>query len=134
MEFILNPKIENLKYFFNKNKKNTKYFRYFKKRSFDIIDNHILTLLLIDGDKTVGYGHLDLEDGITWLGIMVCDDCKSKGYGKIIMDKLITYRNNDIYLSVDNENIIAQKLYAQSGFVTIENNVNNKIMILKKNG
>ena len=37
------------------------YFRYFDKRSYEIIYNHTQTILLYEENEVVGYGHLDNE-------------------------------------------------------------------------
>jgi hypothetical protein len=86
LNFNINPSIELLELFFNNNPKNQTTFRYFKNRNFDSIKNHILTLLLYQNNDIIGYGHLDKEDNITWLGIMLGDKYVGNGLGGIIMD------------------------------------------------
>ena len=95
-------------------------FRYYSKRiPSKAIANHLVTVLLID-EETVGYGHLDLEDGIVWLGICVKDSCVGKGYGSIIMDKLVSSHDGDIMLTVDSDNAAAIALYKKFGFKVIK--------------
>ena len=36
-------------------------FRYFNKRDISIIENHLVTVVLVEGTKNIGYGHLDPE-------------------------------------------------------------------------
>ena len=48
-----------------------KSFRYFGNRSLSVLENHEYTCLLMYSGTPVGYGHLDKEDGIVWLGIVV---------------------------------------------------------------
>jgi len=38
-------------------------FRYFNKRSFDALKNHIVTLILEENGNALAYGHLDQEAG-----------------------------------------------------------------------
>lgn len=132
MTIINNPSIEELKDFFIINQKNQINFRYFKNRDFNIISNHVKTILLKDNDKILGYGHLDKdESNQIWLGIMVCDDCMGFGYGKIIMAELLINQKDIIKLSVDIENTIAKKLYENNGFVITE--IKEKFYIMEKN-
>lgn len=92
-----------------------KSFRYFNKRPVSAIAGHLVTCLLIDQKRPVGYGHLDLENEIVWLGIAVIDSGKRKGYGKKIMSFLIDFASksqiNEINLSVDKNNQAAIQLY-----------------------
>lgn len=131
--FDVNPKIENLKKFFNENPNNQETFRYFKKRDFNVIENHTLTVLLYSENNIIGYGHLDKDGEKTWLGIMLCDNCIGNGIGNIIMDKLIEQKKDNIFLSVDKNNIVAKKLYIKKGFVLSEEKENYIIMKLNKN-
>jgi ribosomal protein S18 acetylase RimI-like enzyme len=132
LNFNINPSIELLELFFNNNPKNQTTFRYFKNRNFDSIKNHILTLLLYQNNDIIGYGHLDKEDDITWLGIMLGDKYVGNGLGGIIMDKLIQNSIDDIFLSVDKENLIAKNLYIKKGFYIIEEKEKHIIMKLNK--
>ena len=129
---IYQPTIEEIKDFFLKNEKNQVNFRYFKNRDFNIISNHVKTILLKDNDKIVGYGHLDKdENNQVWLGVMVCDDCIGRGYGKKIMTELLINQKDSIKLSVDIENMIAKKLYENNGFMVTE--IKEKFYIMERN-
>ena len=59
--------------FIKSNINGAKTFRYFSKRPYSVIKNHIYTCLYYIDDVCVGYGHLDFEDKKTWLGIIVSD-------------------------------------------------------------
>jgi ribosomal protein S18 acetylase RimI-like enzyme len=99
-------------------------FRYFNSRPLDCIQNHICTYILSDNEIPVAYGHLDKEDNTTWLGIAVIANAKGKGYGKQMMQKLITSAKEQniaiIKLSVDNDNLNAITLYKNFGFKLLE--------------
>lgn len=131
MTFIESPKIEELELFFNSNPINQKTFRYFKKRNFSIISNHKKTILLKDEENYLGYAHLDVELEKIWLGIMVCDECISKGIGTMLIEKLLDNVNENIFLSVDKDNSQAMKLYKKNNFDVIEEHKDYYIM--KKN-
>jgi ribosomal protein S18 acetylase RimI-like enzyme len=92
-----------------------KSFRYYNKRPVSAIAGHLVTCLLMDHENPVGYGHLDLENEIVWLGIAVIDSEKRKGYGKKIMSFLVDFAFksgiNEINLSVDKNNQSAIQLY-----------------------
>lgn len=95
-------------------------FRYFNKRDINIIENHILTVLLLLDNKPIGYGHIDFDEKY-WFGICILEGYQGKGYGKKIMDYIFNHniiKNlNEIYLSVDKSNKIAIKLYEKYGFI-----------------
>lgn len=102
-------------------------FTYFDSRSLDILDNHVVTLVLEDDDKSIiGYGHLDKEDETVWLGIALSQGHKGKGLGKVIMDALISSASeegvDEIKLSVYRDNVPAQRLYEKFGFKLSDQN------------
>ena len=124
--------LEDLDVFIKKNPEGCKSFRYFNKRPYNIIQNHIYTCLYYLDNECVGYGHLDEEDDKVWLGILVSDSKKGQKIGDKIMDDLISKTNSDISLSVDINNLPAFKLYEKKGFVTISRNIHYKTMKLTK--
>lgn len=94
-------------------------FRYFESRDmYSCIDNHEKTILLINNEKPIGYGHLDRDssDGKLWLGICLIEGFTGKGYGKLIMHELLKNQSENIYLSVDKPNKAGYNLYKKSGF------------------
>jgi GNAT superfamily N-acetyltransferase len=118
--------------FIKSNINGVKTFRYFSKRPYTIIKNHIYTCLYYINNVCVGYGHLDYENEKTWLGIMVSDSEIGKKIGDQIMDDLISNSENNIYLSVDISNNSAVYLYMKKGFEITEKKINFYIMKLKK--
>ena len=124
--------LEKLKLFFKKNKKSKKNFRYYNTRKFDIIKNHLVTILYYRDNVCVGYGHLDEEENKVWLGIVVDEEHQNLGIGGLIMDDLLSKYKGTIHLSVDRTNIKAQKLYKKKLFTIIEVNKNHYIMELKR--
>ena len=98
-------------------------FRYFSKRPLTVIKNHLVTYLIMEGDLgPVCYGHLDQDQDsrIVWLGIAVREGHYNRGLGNIMMKSLICFaRDNNIpevFLSADNDNVNAIKLYSKFGF------------------
>jgi RimJ/RimL family protein N-acetyltransferase len=96
-------------------------FRYFSKRSFSALNDHLITLLGFDDDGTpIAYGHLDQEEGTVWLGICVAESHKGKGHGKQMINALIesgkSLKVRSIHLTVDDYNNDARKLYESTGF------------------
>lgn len=95
-------------------------FRYFSTRTPSILNNHITTILLYEDERPVGYGHLDKDSEVIWLGICVSENKERKGYGKLIMDRLIEEAQlkniSRINLSVDINNHDAVKMYVKYGF------------------
>jgi len=98
-------------------------FRYFTKRPLSCVKNHLVTLVLTNGADSVGYGHLDRDNGKIWLGIAVSESHLGQGLGKMIMKKLIEYGRKfgigEIWLSVDKDNYKAQMLYRKNHFKNV---------------
>ena len=124
-----------LKIFVDNLGKSSTTFRYFDKRPISILEQHLCTFLLINNDNIpIGYGHLEKEDEITWLGIALIETETKKGFGKIIMNELISFgknaKINHLCLSVDKSNSTAQNFYMHFGFIkTLE--TNSKIFMKK---
>lgn len=115
--------ISLLRSFISKLGSSSRTFRYFESRDLEsCLLNHKKTILLIDGDEPIGYGHLDKDpsDKKTWLGIALREQSCGKGLGKKIMEKLLENCSEDIYLSVDSLNVAGQKLYSKFGFEIIK--------------
>jgi ribosomal protein S18 acetylase RimI-like enzyme len=126
----IKPEVKDIEYFFSENKSD--FFRYFNKRKFDIIKSHTYTSLYLYDNNVIGYGHIDNEDNKNWLGIFISEKYRNKGIGNIIMEDLLEISIDDVYLTVDKENINAIHLYIKIGF-TIEKEENNHyLMIYKK--
>ena len=106
-------------------------FRYYNKRDFGVIDNHLVTILLKNSmGEPIGYGHLDKENDIVWLGIAIIEKEMGKGYGKLVMDKLLFEAKkkeiHTIFLTVDKKNHSAIGLYKRFGFV-VESDLGDRI-------
>lgn len=99
-------------------------FRYYNKRTFDVLINHLYTVLFFHEGTPVAYGHLDNENGTTWLGIAVVEKEKGKGLGKKVMENLLEEAAQKKYpsinLSVDKDNTAAIALYKKYGFNIVE--------------
>lgn len=100
-------------------------FRYFSNREYEVIHNHVSTLLLLKDGEPVVYGHLDKDGDNVWLGIAVIESQKGLGLGKFMMRQLIelAYKNelSRLVLRVDKDNTAAFNLYCRYGFV-VDNN------------
>jgi ribosomal protein S18 acetylase RimI-like enzyme len=121
---IIDNNIYYLKEFLNNALPNT--FRYFNKRSIDVITNHVITLVLLDKELPVGYAHIDFDKNKYWFGICILENYQGKGYGKTIMEYIFNnekIKNIDkIYLTVDKINVNAIKLYTKFNFYIIDEN------------
>ena len=126
------PSLIELDEFIKSNINGIKTFRYYSKRPYTIIKNHIYTCLYYIDNICVGYGHLDFENEKTWLGIIVSDNEVGKKIGDQIMDDLILNSKNDIHLSVDISNNSAVYLYKKKGFEILDKKINYYIMKFKK--
>ena len=99
-------------------------FNYFKSRPFSVLNDHLLTCLMMDNNLPVGYGHLDKDGETIWLGIAIIEGYTGKGIGHEIMNYLIKFavaKNlSEVKLSVGSDNASAISLYLNSGFKFIE--------------
>ena len=100
----------------------TESFRYFARRPVEIVLNHLLTVVLLDGQESpVAYGHLDKEGIHLWLGIAVAQKAQGSGLGKMMLHHLIDYARTrgelSITLTVDKHNTKAIRLYEANNFV-----------------
>jgi ribosomal protein S18 acetylase RimI-like enzyme len=129
---ISNPSILEIKKFIDSNPNGLKKFRYFNKRGFDVIKNHLKTLLLVDNEKIVGYSHLDREGDDIWFGIMICDDCVGKGHGSFLIKETLSEFYGDVKLTVDKDNLPAINLYTKNNFKILEEHSDYFLMINKK--
>jgi len=97
------------------------HFRYFTSRNASIIKNHLATFLLLLNEEPIGYGHLDKDGDIVWLGIAIKTHHQGKGLGKLLMQMLISQARvtqlQNVHLSVDNSNSAGIKLYNKYGFI-----------------
>ena len=99
-------------------------FRYFDKRNLSVLKNHVETVILKVNKSFAGYGHLDKEGDIVWLGIVVLKEFQGMGFGAKIMNELIkkaiALNLSFIKLSVDTKNLVARALYVKKGFRLIK--------------
>ena len=107
-------------------------FRYFKNRNVpDFMESHALTILGMIDSKPIGYAHIDVEEK-HWIGICILSEFQSKGYGRILMNFILNYarvtRIQEVYLTVDLENIPAYTLYNSLGFIECEKTSNHFLM------
>lgn len=110
-------------------------FRYFNTRPTSVIENHFVTAVLIQNSSTVGYGHLDKDNDIIWLGIAVSEMATGKGFGRLMMSFLVTRADEMnlpvITLTVDKNNIKAIKLYQRFGFLYVRN-INEQAQLMER--
>lgn len=62
---------DNLQTFLDNLSQEENGFRYYERRKFDVLENHLRTLLVFSGNDPIGYGHLDREADKVWLGIAI---------------------------------------------------------------
>ena len=102
----------------------------------DFYNNNLF--LLLEDDNVVG--SILLRNRVSthslkkfwWIySVYIKENCRRKGYGKIIMDKSIAWLTNNnseaVYLYVDRKNIKAISLYEKMNFKIIEKSKYHKI-------
>jgi len=119
---------ELVKEFFTQNSSITNLFRYYTKRPYNVIKDHLYTALYFFDQTCVGYGHLDKDKDTIWLGLAVTPYEQSKGIGTKIMEDLLAKRSYQITLSVDRSNTKAIKLYKKFKFDIVDQHENYFIM------
>lgn len=132
---ITDQNLDILKDFFKNLSVEKKAFRYFESRGFEIIKNHVYTVVLYSNGEAVSYGHLDKEEEIVWLGILVKLKFQGQGFSNIMMELLINKASElklkEIRLAVDKSNYLAFNLYKKFGFEELVINENNYILSKK---
>lgn len=95
-------------------------FRYFESRPLDVVRRHRISLALTVGSEVAGYGHVEVEEGIAWLGIAIVASHAGQGWGKLVMSELLARARasgiDELHLKVDRVNESAIRLYAACGF------------------
>ena len=119
---------ELTKQFFDQNSFITNSFRYYTKRPYTVIENHIYTALYYVDQNCIGYGHLDKDGETVWLGIAVSQHGQGNGFGTKIMKDLTYNYSSQITLSVDRDNVKAINLYQKFNFKTVDEFKNYFIM------
>lgn len=110
-----------------------KHFRYFDNRNIDCISNHIVTILYKDVNKNIimGYTHVDYYKKY-WFGIYIDEKYRGKKLGGLLLKYTLNQKKinsiNDIYLSVDSDNINAIALYKKNGFI-IDKELHDKLFM-----
>ena len=108
-------------------------FTYFSKRPISVLDNHLITILLITNSEVIGYGHIDKEE-LNWLGIFISERHRGKGLGDVLLNELLKRSKENnleiICLSVYKKNKGAFNLYNKKGFKVF--NENNISFFMKK--
>lgn len=126
-----------IKEFLRLSPESIKSFRYYQKRTIDIIDNHLITVIVMNGEKPVGYGHLDKEKQDVWLGVAVSDGYLGLGIGSKITEYLIAAAKRlqiqELKLTVDLNNKPALKLYERYGFKSVKNYSSKVLLMQRKN-
>lgn len=111
-------------------------FRYFQNRNLDVVFKHDVSILLENEAAPIGYGHIETESGVSWLGIAVAEDYVGKGWGKLIMTKLVNAAMHAaierLNLKVDRTNVSAVRLYQSFGFVAVETKSDDKALHMER--
>lgn len=111
-------------------------FRYFKNRPLEVVKGHKKTIILKDEEGAIAYGHLENEGERLWLGIAVVDGRIGKGWGKFMMQKLLSEAElldfDIISLRVDNDNNAAINLYKEFGFTIVPEHDHNSSLLMEK--
>ena len=85
---VITNNIERLRIFSQLEHPST--FRYFKNRNFeDAIKSHVYRVLYSIDEQDIGYGHIDKEGDIHYIGLCVMPPYQGQGIGKKILEKLI---------------------------------------------
>lgn len=98
-------------------------FRYFSKRDLSVVRDHVTSIILQVAGRPIGYGHIEIESEVSWLGIAVAGDSVGNGWGSVIISKLLNsacdYGLREVDLKVDPDNSAAIRLYSKHGFEVV---------------
>lgn len=126
---VIKPKVDDVIAFFETN--NSEYFRYFQKREYNIISRHLYTALYLYDRTVFGYGHIDFEN-YNWLGVFIKEEFRGKNLSSYLLNDLLKNCKEDVYLTVDLENIIAYNIYKKFGFKVVDKQDRYYLMVYKQ--
>jgi ribosomal protein S18 acetylase RimI-like enzyme len=113
----------------------TETFRYFNKRPFEIIQQHVVTIVALYNNQPIAYGHLDKDGDTIWLGIAIAEAFRGKGLGKVVMQELVNQADArqiaTVALSVDKANVNAIHLYQKFQFEH-QGELNETVLLMKR--
>ena len=105
-------------------------FRYFQSREIDVLQNHVVTLILREKNtlETIGYSHIDYDrtNSKYWFGIFVDERYRNLKVGQQLLNLILNHPNvivssiSKIFLSVDSDNSRAIHIYKKYGFEVYE--------------
>ncbi len=79
------------------------------------------TLVAVDGERVVGFAHVDVERGRGYLGMALLGDYRGRGLGKELLNGCVEWSRRAGVHKVDLEvwphNTAARRLYEGAGFV-----------------
>jgi ribosomal protein S18 acetylase RimI-like enzyme len=108
-------------------------FRYFKNRNFEeAIKTHKLTILYeSEPGGDVGYAHVDVDTKTNkaFFGICILPGYQSKGIGQLLLSYILEHFSDDLYLTVDIDNIKARRLYEKNNFTVCETYTNSELRV-----
>jgi RimJ/RimL family protein N-acetyltransferase len=78
----------------------------------------------------IAYGHLDRDpdNGKLWLGICVVPTRQNRMHGTRMMQQLLNRAEDDVWLSLDKDNLVAHHLFSNYGFEFMEEGEHNLFM------
>lgn len=120
MLHIINPEHDKplLQTFINKKQPDS--FRYFKTRKTadQVLQNHLLTLMVCTENDPIAYAHVDFENETYWLGFCVLEPYQRKGFGKLLIEAILNRfgLGYTLSLTVDVTNVPAIRLYSRYNF------------------
>jgi RimJ/RimL family protein N-acetyltransferase len=79
------------------------------------------TLVAVDGDRVVGFAHVDVDRGRSYLGMALLREFRGQGLGRQLLDGCVDWSRragaHKIDLEVWPHNTAARRLYEGAGFV-----------------
>jgi RimJ/RimL family protein N-acetyltransferase len=78
------------------------------------------TLVAVDGERVVGFAHVDIERGRSHLGMALLADYRGRGLGKVLLNGCVDWSRragaHKVDLEVWPHNAAARRLYEGAGF------------------
>ena len=71
----------------------------------------------------MAYGHLDVDECATWLGVCVAEKYTGRGLGREVVQALVNRADlvsREVWLTVDESNYRAKSLYDSFGFSVVK--------------
>lgn len=134
MRKVIKATPDKIKQLLDRSINGVKTFTYFNKRPLEIVNDHLVSLILLEDDLPIAYFHLEEENNKVWLGMLIADDYIKKGIGwkctKVLLDFATLLDVGQIYATTDKNGAMFQHMLNSKRFnYSVVEEINNKVVV-----